>query len=226
MEYDVIISLTTWKKRINDINLPKILFRVLAQQKTKYKYKVVLVLSSEEFGNNYKLPNVLTLLNEKINNFEILWTTKNTKALKKLDPVMEKYPELPIITMDDDELLCKNAIEVIMNYHKQYPKDILGTICGIHRGMMRVGEFRLFPPHSLYTLDTNYFEEYFNCMQDDEWNGIRARLAGTNMRKIKERLVEKQNYGSQKDAFRKEYSKFNFNKAYQKFKCEHPEYNL
>lgn len=223
--YNCIVSLTTWKKRINDPKLGHILFRVLKQQITNFKYKVVLVLSEEEFGKNFKLPKTLNLITQE-KNFEILWTYKNTKALKKLDPVMQKYPDLPIITMDDDELIFINAIDTIMNIHLQYPEDILGTVYGKCNGLYRVGEFRLFPPNSLYNLNTTYFETYFNCLQDDEWNAIRAKLKGTTLRKVGVKLVERQLYGNQLCAFRKEYSKFNFKAAFNRFKAEHPEYKL
>ena len=122
---DCIVSLTTWKGRINDPAITKILFRLLEQQKTKYNYKVVLVLSEEEFGKNYKLPeHIQLLLNHP--KFEIIWTYENTKALKKLDPTMEKYPELPIITMDDDEMVTPDCIQKIMDEHFENPNDILG----------------------------------------------------------------------------------------------------
>ena len=89
---DVVVSLTTWAGRINEPTLPKVLFRLLDQQNTKYNYKVVLVLSTDEFGDNYELPPTLELLTHH-DKFEIIWTKENTKALKNLDPTMEKNPD-------------------------------------------------------------------------------------------------------------------------------------
>ncbi len=220
---DCIVSLTTWKGRINDPAITKILFRLLEQQKTKYNYKVVLVLSEEEFGKNYKLPeHIQLLLNHP--KFEIIWTYENTKALKKLDPTMEKYPELPIITMDDDEMVTPDCIQKIMDEHFENPNDILGGEIGICHGINRPWLIRLFPAHSLKNIPTEYFKTYFNYMQDDEWNGIRAKLNNTNIRKLKSKVVLSIFYTDQKNAFNKQYNNFDFDSALKKFKTDHPEY--
>ena len=220
---DVVVSLTTWAGRINEPTLPKVLFRLIDQQNTKYNYKVVLVLSTDEFGDNYELPPTLELLTHH-DKFEIIWTKENTKALKKLDPTMEKYPDLPIITMDDDELVTMDCIEKIMTEHKKTPNMILGGICGVCNGVMRVGYIRLFPPHSLASIPTEYFKSYFQYTNDDEWNGIRANLKHTKSRKMDCKVIVKMNYGNQTNAFRKVYNKFNFKRALLKFKSEHKEF--
>ncbi len=223
-DYDVIVSLTTWKGRINDDKVYKVIFRLLKQQVTNFKYKVVLVLSREEFGDDYVLPEPLALMERFEPNFEILWTDKNTKALKKLDPTMAKYPELPIITTDDDILLKPNAIDMMMQAHVGYPDAILGTVCGTYFcDICRVGNLRLFPPHSLADLPVSDFEKYFNCLHDDEWNGIRAKAKGTRMLKVADKLIENVSYGDQTDSFRKIYSKFDFKAAYDKYMKEHKE---
>ena len=219
---DCVVSLTTWKGRINDPKLPRVLYRIL-NQKTNFNYKVVLVLSKEEFGENYKLPDVLEFLtfDEK---FEILWTDKNTKALKKLDPTMEKYPDVPIITLDDDELVSVYAVEAIMTDHKETPDMILGGLCGPCNNIIRVSFIRLFPPNSLANIPSHYFGEYFQYTNDDEWNGLRAALQGTKSRRMKYNVVENMEYGDQSVAFKSVYNKFNFSAAVQKFRKDHPEY--
>lgn len=221
-DYDVIVSLTTWKGRINDDKVYKVIFRLLKQQVTSFKYKVVLVLSREEFGDDYVLPEPLALMERFEPNFEILWTDKNTKALKKLDPTMAKYPELPIITIDDDDLLKPNAIDMMMQAHIGYPDAILGTICGNYFfDVCRVAGVRLFPPHSLADLPYEDFVKYFDGLHDDEWNGIRAKAKGTRMLKVADKLIENSMYGDQQVAFRKEYNKFNFKAAYDKYRKDH-----
>ena len=225
MKYDAIVSLTTWKGRINDRRLPKVIFRLL-QQETNFKYKVVLVLSREEFGENYEVPEQLALLTED-ERFEILWTDKNTKALKKLDPTMAKYPDTPIITLDDDDFVKKHAIDMMIQAHIMHPEAILGTICGaFYPPVCRVAGLRLFPPNSLADLPYEYFKDYFNGLHDDEWNGIRAMVKGTPHLKVADKLIENSAYFGQESAFRKEYNKFRFKPAYDKFKKEHPELNL
>jgi hypothetical protein len=115
--YQIIVSLTTWKKRIYDKFLIQNLVRLFLQE-TNVKYKVVLVLSEEEFPlKEHELPYDLILFKNTIDNFEILWTYKNIKALKKLNPTIDKYPNLPIITLDDDTLLEKYVINDLYNLY-------------------------------------------------------------------------------------------------------------
>lgn len=220
---DCVVSLTTWKGRITDKNLPKILFRLLEQQKTQFNYKVVLVLSEEEFGKNYILPNTLSLLLNH-SRFEVLWTYENTKALKKLDPTMQKYNNVPIITMDDDELVTEDCIEKMMLEHLEHKNDILGGEVGVCHGILRPWLIRLYPPNSLKDIPTEYFKTYFNYMQDDEWIGIRAKLQGTNIRKLKSKVVTSIFITDQTNAFNKQYNKFDFDAALKRFKNDYPQY--
>jgi hypothetical protein len=185
----LIISLTTWKKRINDITLPKVLTRLFLQE-TSVKYKVVLVLSEEEFPNKEKeLPYELLLFKNEVKNFEILWTYKNTKALKKLNPTMLKYPDLPIMTIDDDMLVDKNIIEIFYNEYKNNPTLLLSSDAGNAKWAIPnsieaiLSVIRLFPPNSLYPLDDELFLKYFNY-NDDEWNSIRAVLQSTHFKRV------------------------------------------
>ena len=64
MNYDIILSFTSWKGRIYDTSFLFVLLSML-KQKTSFKYKVVLVLSTDEFRNKEKdLPPRLVELNE------------------------------------------------------------------------------------------------------------------------------------------------------------------
>ena len=100
-----IISLTSWKARINTVS--KTLYSLLTQCPG---FHIVLVLSEEEFPKMMdELPENLKLFvdNELI---EVLWVYKNYKSLKKIIPTMLKYPNIPIISADDDCIhKCKYA---------------------------------------------------------------------------------------------------------------------
>lgn len=223
MKPDIIVSLTTWSKRIASPTLSKMLFRLLIQQETTINYKVILVLSEEEFGKNYVLPESISIWLDNPK-FEILWTYENTRALKKLDPVMEKYPDIPIITTDDDILFKKNAIDRLYYAYTKYPNIIQGAMCNNFKGVLMVWGVRIFPPHSLADIPTEYFKKYFKCLQDDEWNGIRARVKGTKLKTCEYNPIEDIRYGEQNSAIQKEYNKFNFKNALRTFYKEHPEY--
>ena len=224
---EIILSITTWKGRLYTKDLPKNLYKFLYKQKTKYNYKVVLVLSEEEFPNKEKdVPEeILLLKNEK--RFEILWTYKNTKAFKKLEPVREKYPDAIIITTDDDIELEETCIEQIMNNYDG--KTIISH--GVHYddfgyNLPLVWGVRCFPPNSLYKLNNEEFSTYFNNMQDDEWNGIRIVLNKTPVKALWH-LLKSEYAGDQSKAFRKEYFKFDMKSAIKKWFMDHPkEYSL
>ena len=92
-----IISLTSWKARINTVG--KTLYSLL---KMCPGFHIVLVLSEEEFPKKEEaLPEELMLFvdNDLI---EILWVYKNYKAFKKVLFTMDKYRDVPVISADDD----------------------------------------------------------------------------------------------------------------------------
>lgn len=125
-QYDLILSLTTWRKRINTTGLKYVLMTML-KQKTEASYKVVLVLSEDEFADR-KIPDWLLELEDLADNFEILWTKENTRAYKKYFPTRRKYPDEDICALDDDSPLHSNFVETMVNLLKKYPdRYILGT---------------------------------------------------------------------------------------------------
>jgi len=118
---NLIVTLTSWKKRI--MNIPTVLSTVLNQ--TKSINKIVLNLSVEEFPNkDNDLPeNVLKFIKTH-NIIEINWINgKNTKQWKKIIPTMQKYPNDWIICIDDDKLYPKEFIETLWSTHLLYPNN-------------------------------------------------------------------------------------------------------
>lgn len=109
-----IISLTTWKARINTVG--KTLYSLI---KNCPGFHIVLVLSEEEFPKKEKeLPEELMLF---VNNdmIEILWVYKNYKAFKKVLFTMDKYRDVPVISADDDCVyLCNYAEELYKKWER------------------------------------------------------------------------------------------------------------
>jgi len=100
-EEKAIISLTSWKARINTV------YKTINSLIEKCPgFHIVLVLSEEEFPQKEKeLPeNLLNL----INYFEILWIKKNYKAFKKIAFTLKKYKNVPVISADDDCIYIEN----------------------------------------------------------------------------------------------------------------------
>lgn len=112
---EAIISMTSWKARINTCY--KTILSLINQS---VKCHIVLVLSSNEFPKKEReLPQNLLLL---LDYFEILWVKENTKAFKKVYPTIVKYQNLdvPILCADDDCLyITTYAEEMITTFNKE-----------------------------------------------------------------------------------------------------------
>lgn len=105
-----IISLTSWRARINTVG--KTIYSLI---KNCPGFHIVLVLSLEEFPKRENnLPRSLNLMADN-NLIEILWTPGNIKSCKKLLFTMKKYPEVPVISADDDCLYTCNYAEELYN---------------------------------------------------------------------------------------------------------------
>lgn len=134
-----IISLTSWKARINTVGLT--LFSLYKQCPG---FHIVLVLSEEEFPNKEKeLPDtVMAFVNQDL--IEILWVYKNYKSLKKVLFTMDKYPHIPVISADDDCLYICNYAEELYNLYLKNPNKI----CTINAPINHTnGTSTLYYPH-------------------------------------------------------------------------------
>lgn len=105
-----IISLTSWKARINTVS--KTIYSLIQQCPG---FHIVLVLSEEEFPQKEaELPYDLMLFVE--NDFiELMWVYKNYKAFKKWIFTADKYRDVPIITADDDCIYTCNYAQRLYN---------------------------------------------------------------------------------------------------------------
>ena len=111
----VIVSMTSWKKRINNAHYP---IEILINNTYKPD-KIILNLAIEEFPQkNLELPkSILKLF--KFNNFEIFWVYKNNNVFKKLIPTINRFKKDLIITIDDDVIYPYDLIEnIIKNFIK------------------------------------------------------------------------------------------------------------
>ena len=115
----IIVSMTSWKKRIT--NVKYVVSSIL--QGTYKPDKIILNLSTDEFQDKH-IPIDLKLL-EKYTIFEINWVKENTKAFKKIIPTMELYPDSIIISIDDDIIYPRLFIETILDSYKKQNKDII-----------------------------------------------------------------------------------------------------
>jgi hypothetical protein len=114
------VSIASYPKR--DPLLTSV-FQALSQQ-TVLPNKWILVLSAEDYPNG--LPTHLLKLERK--GVEIIWTENNSFAVKKLIPVMQKYPTLAVVTLDDDIIYNKELLGGLLNYSEENPNSIVGYV--------------------------------------------------------------------------------------------------
>lgn len=113
----IIVSMTSWKKRIG--NVDKVVRTIL--DNSLVPDKIVCNLSTDEFPlREMELPKSLLELRDNTV-FEINWVKENTKAFKKFIPILKKYPNDVIITIDDDFLYPNDFIETFYKRHLEKP---------------------------------------------------------------------------------------------------------
>lgn len=115
--------MTSWPKRIHCV--AKAYGSILMTSIDKSLYHCVLVLSEEEFPHKEKdLPSDLLLFIEhKL--IELIWIKENTKSHKKLMPTLAKYPNNPILVIDDDVIRSEEWLKAFIADHEKYPNDII-----------------------------------------------------------------------------------------------------
>ena len=118
---EVIVSMTSHPGRINMI-LPCV--QSLLSQSSRPE-KLLLWLAKPQFPNlKEDLPKELVKLAQNNKYFEIRWTDDDLGPHKKYYYVMQEYPELPVITVDDDVIYDKMLVSRLMNSYRQYPHCI------------------------------------------------------------------------------------------------------
>ena len=110
MSERIIVTLTTYHKRIN--NIPVVLDTIFSQSLPPDL--VVMNLAFDEI--------VPEIVQRYIDEHSIeIQRVPDTKVYKKLIPTLKKYPEDCIVTIDDDLLYPSGMIEDFISVHKQYP---------------------------------------------------------------------------------------------------------
>lgn len=117
----VIVSMTSYPARIKGV--ASVWKSILAQSVSKDDYHCVLVLAEPEFPNRV-LPADLQALVDN-GDVEIIWYPVNIKSHKKLMPTLAKYPDNPILVIDDDIKRSEGWLKTFIDDHRKYPEDII-----------------------------------------------------------------------------------------------------
>lgn len=120
---EVIVSLTSFGKRINEVYLAI----ESIMQGTLKPNRIVLWLAENEFREKV-LPQ--TLQRQQKRGLQIEFCD-DIKSFKKIIPTIEKYPDACIVTIDDDVMYEFDLLENLIRTHLDHPNDI--CTCRMHR---------------------------------------------------------------------------------------------
>ena len=116
---EVIVSLTSYDKRINDVKYT--IYSLLNQ--TFPPDKLILWLDEDSFPQREKnLPRDLLELQKF--GLTIDWC-ENLRPYKKLIPALEKYPDKIIVTADDDIFYRPNWLKILYDAHLENPDCVI-----------------------------------------------------------------------------------------------------
>lgn len=114
----VIASLTTYGRRIDDVHL---VIESIGRQ-SQQANRIILWLDEEEFSLA-NLPSVLKM--QMARGLEVRFC-ENLRSYKKLVPTVQTFPNDHVITFDDDILYPIDTIEKLMQAHQKNPRAIIG----------------------------------------------------------------------------------------------------
>lgn len=117
-ESNVVVSLTTFPPRIKHVVLT---LKSILNQKVK-PAKVLLYLSRKQFTYE-SLPSELKKLERY--GVEIKFVEEDLKSYKKLLYARKEFPNMNILTADDDVCYPVNWLEKIVETSKIYPNDVI-----------------------------------------------------------------------------------------------------
>lgn len=114
----LIVSLTTYNKRIYDVHLT---IESIGQQTIKPN-KIILWLDEDEFS----LASIPLILHKQIKRGLEVKFCPNLRSYKKLIPTLKLFPNENIITIDDDIIYPYDMLEQLHSEHQINPSYIIG----------------------------------------------------------------------------------------------------
>ena len=124
MNDKLIISLTTIPKNL--INAEKVINSILFQSVDKSLYDILLILSKFDFENNEKIPDSLHKLSNT-KRIEILLIEQIINNQSNLLIAMKKYPNNPILIINDNFVYPNGWLQMFIDDHKKYPDEAISA---------------------------------------------------------------------------------------------------
>lgn len=115
----LVVAMTTFPERIGH---SWVAIETLMRQTVK-PHKLLLVLSLEEFPNQL-IPARIKKQSKR--GLSILWVERNFRSYDKLIPALSRYPNYPVVTVDDDKFFPPEMVEQLWDAHLRTPRAIIG----------------------------------------------------------------------------------------------------
>lgn len=127
MQNKIIISITSWPPRYQTAHMVfQNIIRQAKAAKLMNRIHIVLVLSEEEACDVRFRQDACDLIRrmEKLN-VEVIYDKGNIRSHKKLIPTIEKYPDNPILVVDDDVIQPDGWLQTFVRDHDAHTEDII-----------------------------------------------------------------------------------------------------
>ena len=210
----IIVSMTTWPPRFAFAQqaMSAIVEQVKADN-LQDRVHLVMVLSEDEvcYAETRSEACELICKMEKLG-VEVIYDRGNIRSHKKLIPTLEKYPNNPVLVVDDDNVQCKGWLKTFVNDYDKHSDDIIygQSLSRVELQCDRVVEKRepfayeqtgnvtvnmkpasgsagtLYPAHTF--TDQRFFDrELFMRLSptsDETWQWAFAKIAGKTFRQL------------------------------------------
>jgi hypothetical protein len=113
----LVVSIASYKERFS--TLTKVIKSIFNQSIKPFK----VVLNIENSDVEFLPDDIIDLINK--NKVELIICTEKLKSHNKYYYVMNKYKNVPIVTIDDDCIYYPNLIETLHKYYMMYPKCVI-----------------------------------------------------------------------------------------------------
>ena len=123
----IIVSMTTWPRRFAvAYEAMSAIVEQVKDGNLQDRVHCVMVLSEEESCATETRRAACHLMCEMYKlGVEVIIDPGNIMSHKKLMPTLEKYPNNPILVVDDDNAQCKGWLQTFICDHEQHPNDII-----------------------------------------------------------------------------------------------------
>ena len=118
----LIISIASKFENLQNTNM--VIESILNQNCHHSYYRIILIISKKEIKDINLIPKSILLL-KKYNKIRLILINTDINLQTRLIIAVKEYPKNPILIINDDAIFPEGWLEMFINDHKKYPKDII-----------------------------------------------------------------------------------------------------